>query len=340
MKRPWLAPLLPLYAAGLALRDLRLRRGWEPVRKLAYPVLSIGNLSAGGAGKTPLAIALAQLLAHRGFHIDILSRGYGRTSAQPMRVDPEGTAQLFGDEPLLMARAGIPVYVAPQRYDAGLLAEADAEMDAAGHHEIPTGQRRAVHVLDDGFQHRQLDRDLDILLLNRDDWQDTLLPAGNLREPLRGAARADVIAIPAEDPSLEANLRASGLTCPIWRIRRRMDIPAIDGPVAAFCGIARPGQFFAGLEAQGSKLVLRRAFSDHHRYSAAELEALAREARDGGATALLTTEKDAVRMGKPSQSLHGIPLLMARLQVQIEDESSVATWLAQRLLSGSSSQSV
>ena len=317
MTRPWLAPLVPLYAAGVALRDLRLRRGWEPMRKLAYPVLSVGNLSAGGAGKTPLAIALAQLLAHRGFHIDILSRGYGRTSTQPMRVDPEGSAEPFGDEPLLMARAGIPVYVAPQRYDAGLLAEADAEMDAAGHHEIPIRQCRAVHLLDDGFQHRQLDRDLDILLLNRDDWQDALLPAGNLREPLRAAARADVIAIPAEDPSLEADLRASGLTCPIWRIRRRMDVPAIDGPIAAFCGIARPAQFFAGLEAQGLQLALRRAFPDHHRYSAAELERLAREARATGATALLTTGKDTVRMGKPSQTLHGIPLLMARLQVQI-----------------------
>ena len=338
MMRPCLAPLVPLYAAGVALRNLRLRRGWEPVRKLADPVLSIGNLSAGGAGKTPLAIALARLLAQRGFRIDILSRGYGRTSTQPMHVDPEGSAQLFGDEPLLMARAGIPVYVAPQRYEAGLLAEADAEMNAAGHHEIPIRQRRAVHLLDDGFQHRQLARDVDILLLNRDDWQDSLLPAGNLREPLRAAARADVIAIPAEDPSFEADLRARGLTCPIWRIRRRMEIPAVTGPVAAFCGIARPAQFFAGLEAQGLQLVLRRAFPDHHRYTADELERLAREARAAGATALLTTEKDTVRMEESTPTLHGIPLLTAGLQVQIEDESSIVTWLEQRLLGGPSSQ--
>ena len=340
MKRPWLAPLVPLYAAGVALRNLRLLRGWEPVRRLADPVLSIGNLSAGGAGKTPLAIALARLLAQRGFRIDILSRGFGRTSTQPMRVDPEGSAQLFGDEPLLMARAGIPAYVAPQRYDAGLLAEADEEIDAAGHHEIPIRQRRAVHLLDDGFQHRQLARDADILLLNRDDWQDSLLPAGNLREPLRAAARADVIAIPAEDPGFEAELRASGLTCPIWRIHRRMSVPAIEGTVAAFCGIARPGQFFAGLEAQGLQLVLRRAFPDHHRYTAAALQKLAAEAHAAGATALLTTEKDTVRMGKPTQTLCGIPLLVAGLQVQIEDECSVATWLEQRLLGGLSSQSV
>ncbi len=331
MKRPWLAPLVPLYAAGVALRDLRLRRGWEPVRKLAYPVLSIGNLSAGGAGKTPLAIALAQLLAHRGFHIDILSRGYGRTSTQPMRVDPEGTAQLFGDEPLQMARAGIPVYVAPQRYDAGLL----AEKNAAVQYDSASGHSPSAHILDDGFQHRQLARDLDILLLNREDWQDTLLPAGNLREPLRSAARAHVLAIPAEDPTLEADLRASGLKTPIWRIHRQMNVPACDGPIAAFCGIARPGQFFAGLEAKGSKLVLRRAFSDHHRYSAADLEKLAAEARAAGATALITTEKDAVRIGPSPQTLHGLPLRIVTLAVHIEGENQAANWLVERLMRAS-----
>src|ERR1700752_4234048 len=184
MKRPWLAPLVPVYAAGAALRDLRIRNGWEPVRRLRWPVVSVGNLSTGGAGKTPLAIALARLLTSRGFHVDVLSRGYGRTSREAARVSPDGTAAEFGDEPLLIAReTGVPVYVALQRYQAGLLAEAEADAaSAAGEQNIGQSESPSAHLLDDGFQHRQLHRDVDILLMNRADWHDSLLPAGNLRE--------------------------------------------------------------------------------------------------------------------------------------------------------------
>src|SRR5579883_3394560 len=103
MKRPWLAPLSPLYRAGLAWRALRFRRGWEPVHRLRWPVISIGNLSTGGSGKTPLTITLAKLLKARGVHVDVLSRGYGRSGSTPLRVDPRGTAEEYGDEPLLIA---------------------------------------------------------------------------------------------------------------------------------------------------------------------------------------------------------------------------------------------
>ncbi len=251
MKRPLLLPLVPLYAAGLALREMRLERGWEPVRRLRYPVISIGNLSTGGSGKTPLVIALARLLTARGFRVDVLSRGYGRRSPLPLRVDLDGSAEQFGDEPLLIARAaGVPVYVAAERYEAGQLAEAEDAND----------DQPRVHLLDDGFQHRQLARDLDVLLLNREDWRDHLLPAGNLREPVSAAKRASVLAIPADDASLESELRAWGWSGPVWRIRRRMDVPQVSGPVAAFCGIARPAQFFQGLESAGLRLVVKKAF--------------------------------------------------------------------------------
>lgn len=328
MKRPWLAPLVPLYAAGVALRDLRLRRGWESVRIPWYPVISVGNLSSGGTGKTPFAVALAHLLQAHSFRVDVLSRGYGRTSTLPVRVDLHGSAEQFGDEPLLIARAGIPVYVAAQRYEAAVLAERDF---IASGGELSADRVPLVHLLDDGFQHRQLARDIDILLLNREDWQDTLLPAGNLREPLRAAARAHVLAIPSDDSTLEAGLRARGLNAPIWRFRRQMNVPTCDGPVAAFCGIARPAQFFAGLEGQGRKLVLRRAFPDHHRYTAAELEKLVAEARIAGATALITTEKDTVRIGTLAQTEPTLPLLAATLEVHIDDEVEVASWLSERL---------
>src|SRR6266536_1486525 len=223
MKRPWLAPLIPLYAAGVALRELRLRRGMEATHRLRYPVISIGNLSTGGAGKTPFAISLARLLTSRGFSVDVLSRGYGRVSREPVRVRPDGTAEEFGDEPLLIAReAGVPVYVAAQRYEAGLLAEGQFIKQSG---DLSGEQASLVHILDDGFQHRQLARDIDLLLLNRADWHDSLLPAGNLREPLKAIRRATVVAIPADEPELGTALKAWGWAGPIWRLRRQMQVP-------------------------------------------------------------------------------------------------------------------
>jgi tetraacyldisaccharide 4'-kinase len=313
-----LAPLTPLYRLGLALRERRLATGREPIRRLRLPVISIGNLSTGGTGKTPLVIALALALRARGIAVDVLSRGYGRSSPSPARVDPAGSADDFGDEPLLIARsAGRPVYVAPQRYDAGLLAE--SELAASG---------PALHLLDDAFQHRQLHRDLDILLLTRADLTDRLLPAGNLREPLSAMRRAHVIAIPADDRALESDLRARGWQGPVWRIRRRMEIPALAGPVLAFCGIARPAQFFAGLESAGVRIAIRRTFPDHHRYTQSDLDRLASQARAAGATALLTTEKDAVRIEGLRTPM---PIRAAPLVTELADEAGALDWLAGRL---------
>jgi len=325
--RKLLLPLVPAYRLALLLRGLRLGSSLEPVRWLRWPVVSIGNLSIGGAGKTPLTIALAKALTNRGFPVDVLSRGYGRQSREPALVNRGGSAEEFGDEPLLIAReTSGPVYVASQRYEAGLLAEADAP--SAGH----AGQPIAVHLLDDGFQHRQLARDVDILLVNRRDWQDSLLPAGNLREPLKAARRATVLAIPAKEPELEAELRAWGWKGPIWRLYRAMEVPAVTGPVAAFCGIARPAQFFEGLEAAGLNIAARMAFPDHHRYAVADLDRLTTTARAAGATALMTTEKDLVRLGKRLSAFpESLPLKTARLTVEIESESAAIDWLVGRL---------
>ncbi len=323
MKRPWLAPFVPLYAAGLAWRNRRIENGSEPVRRLCWPVISVGNLSTGGAGKTPLTIALAKALTQRGLRVDVLSRGYGRQSKLAARVDPAGTAEQFGDEPLLIAcETGVPVYVGAQRFDAGLLAEADA----------PDVRDRAVHLLDDGFQHRQLNRDVDVLLLNGQDWEDSLLPAGNLREPLRAANRASVIATPADDPALETKLRGWGWQGPILWLHRIMQVPPVDGAVVAFCGIARPQQFFAGLEAAGLHLAARIAFPDHHRYTAADCARLASAAQGAHATALITTGKDQVRLGELAQSIPlSLPLKTASLRIEIEDQAAMLDWLAERL---------
>jgi tetraacyldisaccharide 4'-kinase len=382
--RRFLLPLVPLYRLALTLRDLRLGAGLEPVRRLRFPVVSVGSLSAGGSGKTPLTIALAQALTSRGLRVDVLSRGYGRHSQLPARVNPNGAAEDFGDEPLLIAReAGVPVYVAAQRYQAGLLAETDAdksnsdsisrninpgkktsesrgallaaettattefyEGSVSGHDfsraESSLKDSRALapervfsgnlHLLDDGFQHRQLHRDVDILLFDRHDMQGRLLPAGNLREPLEAMRRATVLAIPADDPELETKLKASGWQGPIWRLHRRMDVPHIEGPVVAFCGIARSEQFFAGLQVAGLHLASRIAFPDHHHYKVHDLDCILDAARSTGATAFVTTEKDRVRLGELAAALsEPLPLRTARLRIEIDDEHAAIDWLADRL---------
>ena len=315
--RRLLLPLVPLYQLALAIREVRLGSRLEPVRRLRFPVVSIGSLSAGGSGKTPLTIALARALTRRGLHVDVLSRGYGRRSEAALRVDPNGASDEFGDEPLLIAReAEVPVYVAPQRYRAGLLAE--------GSESSPTG----LHLLDDGFQHRQLHRDIDILLLDGRDWNDRLLPAGNLREPLRALRRARVLGIPADDPELESRLKANGWQGPIWRLRRLMEVPPVEGPVVAFCGIARSEQFFAGLEAAGLHLASRIAFPDHHNYKDHDLDCIQDAVRSIGAKALVTTEKDLVRLGRLRESL---PLKVVRLRIEIENEEAALDWLVKAL---------
>lgn len=318
--RRLLIPLVPLYRLGLALRAWRLGNGWEPVRRLRWPVISIGNLSVGGAGKTPLTIALAKALSAHGLHVDVLSRGYGRRrSARPLPIDLEGSAEQYGDEPLVIAReASVPVYVAAERYDAGLQAE--------------TANHTGLHLLDDGFQHRQLHRDLDILLLNRQDWQSGLLPAGNLREPLSALGRADVIVIPSAEPELEPMLRARGFAGPVWPARRRMEPPAVEGPTVAFCGIARPEQFFAGLEAAGLKVSSRVAFRDHHRYIQHDIDCLRDAARSVNAAAFVTTGKDRVRLNAMAAQLEAAaPLHTAGLRAELNDEAAAVDWILARL---------
>jgi tetraacyldisaccharide 4'-kinase len=376
MKKPWsprrlLLPLTPLYRLALAWREFLLAIGLEPVRRLRFPVIAIGNLSAGGAGKTPLTIALARALAERGLRVDVLSRGYGRESKLAARVNPAGTAEEFGDEPILIALAArVPVYVAPRRFDAGQLAEADAKAEAAkpapkpeqaGQSSNPTGNAppaqaapdaaagkaapdglaaaadkptappllpTPVHLLDDGFQHRQLTRNVDILLLDGEDWQDWLLPAGNLREPLQAIHRASAIAVPADEPELETELSLCGWQGPILRLRRKMEIPFAASPIAAFCGIARPEQFFKGLESAGLKITVRFAFPDHYAYTRAVLDELLAEARENNVTAIVTTGKDLVRLGKLASLFpNSMPLVTAHLHIQIEDLDSVVDWL-------------
>jgi len=333
--RPLLSPLVPLYRIALALRERKYQPGSKSIRQLSWPVVSVGNLSTGGSGKTPLTIALAKALAVRGVQVDVLSRGYGRRSALPLLVDLRGTADEFGDEPLLIAReTGVPVVVAAERHEAGRLVERSFAKASEQIGELAS-EALCVHLLDDGFQHRQLHRDVDILILSQRDIEDRLLPAGNLREALRAAGRAHVIAIPEDEPEVAAEIERRGWHAAIWRIRRCMEIPPPDGPVAAFCGIARPEQFFAGLERGGVAIAARFAFPDHHRYSAADLSRIAAVAEQTHAAALLTTEKDRVRLGALASGFpSSLPLESVPLRIEIENEAAALAWLFERLQAG------
>jgi tetraacyldisaccharide 4'-kinase len=305
-----------VYAAGLAAKNVAYARGWVRARRLEAPVISVGNLSVGGAGKTPLVIRLAEVLAARGFAVDVLSRGYGRSSGAVERVvlDGEHAAGRFGDEPLLIARAsGVPVYVGSSRYEAGVIAE---------------GAGGRLHLLDDGFQHRQLARAVDIVVLHRNDFGAGLLPSGRLREPLTALRRASVAVLRVEDGDLEAEVRRVAGWLPVWQVSREIVLPtAATGGAVAFCGIAHPVEFFRALAGAGALLVAEHVFRDHHVYTDEDVGGLIRSVRETGARRLLTTEKDLVRLSGAHLALleKAAVVEAVPLRARLVDEDAVVT---------------
>jgi tetraacyldisaccharide 4'-kinase len=316
-----LAPLELLYGSLVRARNARFDR--RPPQQLGWPVISIGNLSVGGAGKTPLVICLANLLQREGLHPDVLSRGYGRSSRTVERVDSAGSAVRFGDEPVLIARAtGVPVYVGADRNQAGQLAE--RELRPAG-----------IHLLDDGFQHRQLARNLDLVVMHGTDLNQRLLPAGRLREPLSSLRRADVVVLRQEDGELESTLDAYvNSECRFWRVRRRLALKTPVERAVAFCAIARPREFFDGLIAAGAGIAERISFPDHYRYRAADIERLAKLGRRAGCDAFLMTAKDEVKLDPAMRSrLNAVaPLSTAALTVELEDEQAALDLMRKSLI--------
>ena len=262
-------------------------------------MVSIGNLTVGGSGKTPFLILLGELLKQHGIGFDVLSRGYRRQSHGIALVDPAGSPREFGDEPLLIARKlGVHVVVGEDRYRAGQLAE---EM---------FGPR--LHLLDDGFQHRQLARDFDIVLVTPEDARDALLPVGRLREPLASLSRADVVVL-----TNDASHDGLGLTSqPVWRVRRDILPPQTSEVSIAFCGIARPESFFAQLRAAGVSLAATRSFRDHHFYTEADIRELIQLRKQHSATAFVTTEKDAVNLGPQVERLQPVHVVPLRMQLE------------------------
>ncbi|MFY9843305.1 MAG: tetraacyldisaccharide 4'-kinase [Terriglobales bacterium] len=310
-------PLTGLYGAATALRNTLFDWGLLSARRLEQPVVSVGNLSAGGTGKTPFVIALGELLKARGIGFDVLSRGYRRKTRGVLIVDPNGKAADFGDEPLLIARRlGVPVIVGESRYEAGRVAEERSKSQ--------------LHILDDGFQHRSLARDFDIVLMAESDFDDELLPAGRLREPLSSLARADAIVLPEEISAPDRFVSSfAGQGKLLWRMQRRIALSAAPVAPIVFCGIARPEQFFARVRAAGITPAAEIGFRDHHAYGRSDIERLLAERGKLHAGGFLTTEKDAVNLGSLQARLN--PLSVATLRLTLDHPEEVVDTILARI---------
>jgi len=291
-----------LYGAVVAAKNSLYDRGILSTKTLRWPVISVGNISAGGSGKTPFVIMLGELLKKKGMQVDVLSRGYHRRTTGVLRVDASGTPEEFGDEPLLIARKlQCLVFVGEDRHAAGMHAEHDSQPNTS-------------HLLDDGFQHRRLHRDFDIVLLNREDLEDRLLPVGRLRESLSGLGRADAVVV---DESFPTRLLAK-VEVPIWKVQRSLDVPHMTAPVIAFAGVARPQRFFAELRAAALDVREEIPFRDHHRYSARDVELLAAERQRRPGSVLATTEKDAINLGEHLAALKPVVVPMQMKLIEAE----------------------
>lgn len=318
----------------------RLRRQWyeQPARRqqLGIPVVSVGNLVVGGSGKTPVVAMLATLLRDAGCAPAVLSRGYKRRQRTgEVVIVSDGRSVLAdvdasGDEPQLLARRldGVPVVVGANRYDAGVVAR-----DRLG---------ARVLILDDGFQHLRLARTVDLLLLSENDLVEQVLPGGRLRESVEAARHADAVLLPAEtrDPvelARRVGVDRAFVVHPSYRPLARL-IPygeAASPPprrVVVLAAIARPQRFVDTVRRLGYSVEQQILFHDHHWFTTADLERVRQAAHDAGADAVVTTEKDAVRLGHAAGG--DVPILFLPMDVRVDPAETFRTWLIERIASG------
>ncbi len=338
---PLLLPLSVLFRAGVGLRQVGYQLGWPATRRLSRPVISVGNLTVGGTGKTPLVATVARILLRHGLKPSILTRGYGREGAKKLLVVKPGAGaqsnpREIGDEPALLAHMlpDVPIVLCANRYLGGKRAEEEFKVDA--------------HILDDGFQHLALARNLDIVALDAtqelSDWN--LLPAGRQREPLSALRRAQIAVITRTDSANSQLLEKLVMkVSPATKIFRSQTVlrdwadawsgetisqaKVLEMRVAAFCGIGNPSAFFLDLRRWGFDLVAEDAFPDHHVYTDGEIQQLVAKARSKGATALLTTQKDSIKFSQDWSPQ--LPILSCEIEATIlglEDfERSLLTYL-------------
>lgn len=324
-----LLPLAGLYGAGARFRRRAFERGWLKSRRLSRPVISVGNLTVGGSGKTPLVALIAEILLRHGHKPAILTRGYRRErQAELVALGPQSPndadARAVGDEPALLACAlpQVPIIVCADRFRGGRFAEERFAVD--------------VHVLDDGFQHLPLARDVDLVAIDttQNVLEDAVLPAGRLREPVEALARADLVVLTRteiRDPAaIEKQVRLVNASAPIFACETRLHnlIEARSGqaveaenyrgrPVCAFCAIGNPAAFFADLRRWGFNPVAEVPFRDHHIFTQEDIRRIKLAASKKSVTAFLTTEKDLMNL--PAQLEFGLPLLVCAVRAEISE---------------------
>lgn len=307
---------LPLLVAS-RLRRTAYQNGWLRRERLAGPVVSVGNLAVGGRGKTPVVSRVCQILREEGREVTVLSRGYRGSFRGDCLIVSDGAKVLAsaaeaGDEPVMLARQlpGVVVAVGPRRARVG--------------QEVEARFGRRVHVLDDGFQHLALHRDLDIVCLEARDLDDVPMPGGRLRESPSALRRADLILLAG---SSAAPVDPFDSRLPAGRVlrlsRQKIGVFTRDGLPAPtprlpflLAAIAEPERFrdvAAFHEVAGTAF-----FRDHHVFATPQLQKVARRAREAGADAIVTTAKDEVRL--PAELDLGLPLLVLRIAVGIENE--------------------
>ncbi len=332
-----LAPLAALYGSAVSVRFAAYRSGFLKVRRAGRPVLSVGNLASGGTGKTPFVRWLANELLGRGIRPSVLTRGYGRASRGGVVVsDGAGAVASVrdsGDEAAVLARAlpRVPIV-------------ADADRVAAAWRVETLVPDVAVHLLDDGFSHVALARDLDVVLLDATapDAGGALLPLGRLREPLASLARADLVVVtkceqadpaPARDlaarwapgaPVYHATTRVVGIRDDSGEEVRAGDLPGKT--LIAVAALARPDSFLATLASLGIAPAGVETFRDHDPYAPFAVGRIERAAEEAGATAVVTTEKDAVKL----EGRLKLPLFRVAVEMGVTEPGFVADAL-QRL---------
>jgi tetraacyldisaccharide 4'-kinase len=329
-----LLPFSWLYGLVILARNLAYDKGWFRQEAVEVPVISVGNLTAGGTGKTPLVEYLVRQLVASGKHPAIVSRGYGRRSDGVVVVSDGQTVQsnaaMGGDEPVQMAHklANVPIVVAERRIEAAQVAVRDFHAD--------------VLVLDDGYQHRSLKRDLDVLVMDarKDLTREPLLPAGMRREPLSALDRANIVVLSRVDPGAGPvrwlNALANRMPGPpvmsrtkhagVYRYadHREIGIAVLrEGPVLAFSGIADHAGFITSLRQMGVTVADDVRFRDHHRYGRNDVRQLGEALRGSGASCFVTTEKDAVRIESDPELeallLAAAPVYVVKVEVEVLD---------------------
>ena len=328
---PWLILAKPLAGIWKWGTRRRQRRDAARRRSLPVPVISVGNLTMGGTGKTPCVLRLAELLNQRGQRPGILTRGYGRSSPHEYVAVPPGASvavQLSGDEPQIFIRSNLAaVGIGADRFEAGTRLLRDV---GAG-----------VLLLDDGFQHGRLARDMDIVLIDglNPFGVGDVFPLGRLREPVAGLARADAVIITRSShsdlaPAIEHEVRRWNQRAPVFRAaveprawveyatgRRLSAAPLPFTRAGVFCGLGNPASFRSTLLAMGVDWAGWVDFDDHHRYRPSELRHIAHQMAACGATALVTTEKDSVNLCESAGELMApLPLYWLQIGMRIEGE--------------------